>query len=101
MADIQQAGIELTILFYNPNIHPEEEYRLRKDENIRYARQLGISFVDLDYDKDRWFERVRGLEWEPERGARCTACFDMRFERSALYAVEFYGREDGKGIQSR
>ncbi|MCE5388185.1 MAG: epoxyqueuosine reductase QueH [Acidithiobacillus sp.] len=88
MADIQQAGIELTILFYNPNIHPEEEYRLRKDENIRYARQLGISFVDLDYDKDRWFERVRGLEWEPERGARCTACFDMRFERSALYAVE-------------
>ncbi len=41
-----------------------------------------------DYDKDNWFERVKGLEDEPERGARCTECFDMRFERSALFAKE-------------
>ncbi len=88
MADIQRTGVSLTILFYNPNIHPEDEYRLRKEENIRYASKLGIPFVDLDYDKDNWFDRVRGLEWEPERGIRCTACFDMRFERAALYAAE-------------
>jgi predicted adenine nucleotide alpha hydrolase (AANH) superfamily ATPase len=88
MADIQAAGISLTILFYNPNIHPQAEYELRKEENIRYAKELGLPFIDLDYDKDEWFTRVRGLEWEPERGERCTACFDMRFERSALYAVE-------------
>ncbi|MBU2753089.1 epoxyqueuosine reductase QueH [Acidithiobacillus sp. CV18-2] len=88
MADMQSAGIALTILFYNPNIHPLAEYELRKEENIRYAEKLGLPFIDLDYDKDNWFERVKGLEWEPERGARCTACFDMRFERSALYAVE-------------
>ncbi|MEY2343240.1 epoxyqueuosine reductase QueH [Acidithiobacillus sp. IBUN Pt1247-S3] len=88
MADIQQAGIDITILFYNPNIHPQAEYELRKEENIRYAEKLGLSFIDLDYDKDNWFERAKGLEWEPERGERCTACFDMRFERSALYAVE-------------
>ena len=47
-----------------------------------------IPFVDADYDTDNWFKRVKGLEWEPERGARCTACFDMRFERTALYAHE-------------
>ncbi|WP_248886393.1 epoxyqueuosine reductase QueH [Acidithiobacillus acidisediminis] len=88
MADIQRAGIDLTILFYNPNIHPQAEYTLRKEENIRYAEKLDLPFIDLDYDKDNWFERVKGLEWEPERGARCSACFDMRFERSALYAVE-------------
>jgi len=88
MDDILAAGIRFTVLFYNPNIHPEAEYLLRKEENIRYAQKLGVEFIDLDYDKDRWFTRVRGLEWEPERGARCTACFDMRFERSALYAVE-------------
>ncbi len=88
MADIQKAGIALTILFYNPNIHPETEYLLRKEENVRYAEKLGLPFVDLDYERDHWFTRVRGLEWEPERGKRCTACFDMRFERSALYAVE-------------
>ena len=47
-----------------------------------------MGFVDADYDSDNWFERVRGLEMEPERGARCTVCFDMRFERTALYAAE-------------
>jgi predicted adenine nucleotide alpha hydrolase (AANH) superfamily ATPase len=88
MDDIRKAGIELTVLFYNQNIHPQAEYALRKEENIRYAEALGVPFIDLDYDKDNWFARVKGLEWEPERGERCTACFDMRFERSALYAAE-------------
>jgi len=88
MDDILAAGIRFTVLFYNPNIHPLAEYELRKEENVRYAQQLGVPFVDLDYDKENWFERVKGLEWEPERGTRCTACFDMRFERSALYAAE-------------
>ncbi len=88
MDDIRAADIDFTVLFYNPNIHPQAEYALRKEENIRYAEQLGVPFVDLDYDKDNWFSRVQGLEWEPERGERCTACFDMRFERSALYAAE-------------
>lgn len=88
MLGMTEAGIDYTILFYNPNIHPRDEYELRKSENKRYADKLGVPFVDLDYDKDNWFARVKGLEWEPERGARCTVCFDMRFERSALYAVE-------------
>lgn len=81
-------GLDLTILFYNPNIHPRREYELRKDENIRFAREHGIPFVDADYDTDNWFARTRGMEWEPERGRRCTSCFDMRFERAALYAHE-------------
>lgn len=88
MQEMQRSGIELTVLFYNPNIQPRVEYELRKSENKRFADSLGIAFVDLDYDQDNWFKRVKGLENEPERGARCTACFDLRFERSALYAVE-------------
>ena len=82
------SGLELTIFFYNPNIHPREEYDLRKEENIRFAERMGIPFIDADYDSTNWFQRVRGLEWEPERGKRCTECFDMRFERTALYAHE-------------
>ena len=82
------SGIETTLFFYNPNIHPRSEYELRKEENIRYAEKLGMGFVDADYDSDNWFVRVCGLEQEPERGARCTVCFDMRFERTALYAAE-------------
>lgn len=80
--------IPFTILFYNPNIHPKKEYEIRKNENIRFANKHDIPFVDLDYDTDNWFDRTKGMEHEPERGIRCTACFDMRFERTALYAYE-------------
>ena len=82
------SGLELTILFYNPNIHPKKEYELRKNENIKYAEKLGIPFIDCDYDVQNWFERAKGMELEPERGIRCTMCFDMRFDRTALYAYE-------------
>lgn len=88
MSEMTRSGIDYTLLFYNPNIHPQKEYLLRKAENMRYADQLGVPFIDLDYDTDRWFARTKGLEYAPERGERCTVCFDMRFERSALYAVE-------------
>lgn len=82
------SGINYTIYFYNPNIHPKKEYELRKDENIRFAQKVGVPFVDADYDRDNWFARTKGMEQEPERGARCTMCFDMRFERTALFAHE-------------
>ena len=81
-------GIELTIFFYNPNIHPKKEYEIRKNENIRFAEKMGIPFVDADYDVQDWFARAKGMEREPERGVRCTMCFDMRFVRTALYAHE-------------
>ena len=88
MLAVQASGIKQTVFFYNPNIHPVEEYELRKDENKRFCDKLKLPFIDADYDQDNWFERVEGLENEPERGKRCTVCFDMRFERTALYARE-------------
>ena len=88
MEAVAASDIDTTVYFYNPNIHPIEEYEIRKEENKRYCDKLGFKFIDADYDKDNWFERIKGLEDEPERGARCTQCFDMRFERSALYAHE-------------
>ena len=80
------SDIDFTIYFYNPNIHPLKEYELRKEENIRFAEKYNIPFVDADYDADNWYARAKGMEHEPERGIRCTMCFDMRFERTALYA---------------
>ncbi len=88
MEAVAASGIDTTVYFYNPNIHPIEEYELRKEENKRYCEALNFKFIDADYDKDNWFDRVKGLEDEPERGERCTKCFDMRFERSALFAHE-------------
>jgi predicted adenine nucleotide alpha hydrolase (AANH) superfamily ATPase len=88
MEALLASGIDFSIFFYNPNIHPVQEYEIRKQENIEFANKHQIPFIDADYDKDNWFLRVKGMEWEPERGKRCTACFDMRFERTALYAFE-------------
>ena len=88
MEAVAASDIDTTVYFYNPNIHPIEEYELRKEENKRYCEALDFKFIDADYDKDNWFDRIKGLEDEPERGQRCTKCFDMRFERSALFAHE-------------
>ena len=88
MEALLASGIDYTIYFYNPNIHPLKEYEIRKNENIRFAEQHGVPFIDADYDVDNWFARAKGMEYEPERGIRCTMCFDMRFERTALYAHE-------------
>lgn len=88
MERLLASGIDYTIFFYNPNIHPLKEYEIRKNENIRFAEKHNVPFIDADYDRDEWFKRAKGMENEPERGIRCTMCFDMRFERSALYAYE-------------
>ena len=81
-------GERPTLFYYNPNIFPDEEYLKRKAECIRYAQLLGLSFVDTDYDHARWLEAVRGLEGEPERGARCLQCFKLRLTVTAMYAAD-------------
>lgn len=88
MEALLASDIDYTIYFYNPNIHPLKEYEIRKEENIKFAEQHNVPFIDADYDVDNWFERAKGMEYEPERGIRCSMCFDMRFERTALYAYE-------------
>ncbi|MCS6738758.1 epoxyqueuosine reductase QueH [Acinetobacter baumannii] len=88
MESLIESNINFSIFFYNPNIHPVKEYLIRKEENIRFAEKYNIPFIDADYDTDNWFARAKGMENEPERGIRCTMCFDMRFERTALYAYE-------------
>ena len=86
MLRLKESGVNYTIYFYNPNIHPRREYILRKEENLEFARKYDIPFIDDDYDTRNWFDRVKGQEWEPERGKRCSSCFDMRFYKTAEYA---------------
>src|SRR3546814_11803946 len=76
MEAMQASGIDYSIFFYNPNIHPVKEYEIRKQENIRFAEQHGIEFIDADYAMDHWFDRVKGLYTSPERATRCQVCFD-------------------------
>lgn len=79
---------KVVVFFYNPNIHPRKEYEIRKEENKSFCKKLGIEFIDVDYDVEEWYKRMKGMEFDPERGRRCTECFDMRMERTALYAHE-------------
>ncbi|HOW58624.1 MAG TPA: epoxyqueuosine reductase QueH [Candidatus Omnitrophota bacterium] len=79
-------GMEPTVFFYNPNIYPAEEYRRRKEEVIRYAEKIKVPFVDEDPDPEQWMKTVQGYENAPERGERCTLCFEMRLGKTAAYA---------------
>lgn len=83
---LAQEKRDFAVLFYNPNIHPVAEYEKRLKENERYCQSVGVEFIALEYDPERWFECVKGLENEPERGKRCSACFAMRLKRAAGYA---------------
>lgn len=88
MEALLESGLEVTLFFYNPNIHPRSEYLLRKEENKLFAKKLGIAFVDGDYLPNQWLEDVKGLESEPERGQRCSLCFTLRLEETARSASE-------------
>jgi len=75
-----------TVLFYNPNIHPEEEYLLRKRTLTAFLKKMGVAFIDSDYDPHTWFAATTGMEEEPQRGKRCTLCFQIRLNYSAKFA---------------
>ena len=81
-------GEKLTGFFYDPNIHPYSEYRLRYLDVQRSCKKLGIDLLEGEYDFETWMDAVRGLEKEPEKGARCEVCFDRRFDVSAHKALE-------------
>ena len=83
-----QNGLHPTVFFSNSNIFPFGEYELRKAEITRYAEGMGLRVIDDDYNHSGWLECTRGLECEPERGARCLECFKFRLLRAARYASE-------------
>jgi len=79
---------KLTGFFYDPNIHPYSEYKLRYLDVKRSCKKLGIDLLEGEYDFEAWMQAVRGLENEPEKGSRCEVCFDRRFDVSARKALE-------------
>jgi predicted adenine nucleotide alpha hydrolase (AANH) superfamily ATPase len=79
---------EIVGYFYDPNIHPEEEFELRWIETKRVCDDLGIECIKGDYELERWLNAVKGYENEPERGERCTICHDLRLSKSAQVAKQ-------------
>lgn len=82
----------VTVLYYNPNIYPEEEFRRRADEQKRLIEALPskhpVRFIEGRFDSREFYDAVRGLEHIPEGGERCRACFRLRLEETARIAAE-------------
>jgi len=83
---------DITIIYYNPNIEPYDEYKLRKEEEVRFIKEFKtknrLDMIDCDYDNDKYHEIVSGLEDAPEGGIRCHKCYRLRLEYSAKKAKE-------------
>ena len=78
---------EVFLSYYNPNIQPREEYDLRLENQLKVLERMpGVTLVPCGYDGGAYDEAVRGLEDEPEGGARCTECFKLRLDFAAREA---------------
>ncbi len=83
---------KITVLYYNPNISPQQEYEKRKAEQIRLINQMpfknSVGFLDCDYDSNEFFAVAKGYEDCREGGERCFRCYALRLERTAALAAE-------------
>lgn len=85
---------DITVLYYNPNIFPEEEYDLRLSEQKRLINEMNreygsdIKLCTFPYDHSEFLEYVKGLENEPEGGARCAKCFELRLKKTKELALK-------------
>ena len=88
---------DITVLFYNPNLYPEEEYDKRAEEEKKLIGRMNeklsesgreIKLVVSDFDSREFYEKVKGLESCKEGGERCLKCFELRLEKAAKYAKE-------------
>ena len=79
---------DFIVLFYNPNIFPNDEYVKRMNEQIRYCDELGVKYAVGEWNHDDWKRAVAGFENEPERGKRCDLCFAYRFAYARDFAIK-------------
>ena len=76
------------VFFYNPNIYPFKEYKIRKNELENYCKNINVDFFDGEYDIKTFYDSIKGLENEPEKGKRCSVCFYIRLLKTAQFAKD-------------
>jgi len=74
--------------FYDPNIHPYSEFKLRSLDTERICKKLGVEYIEGKYNYEEWLRAVSGKENEPEKGKRCSICFDFSLEETAKFATK-------------
>jgi predicted adenine nucleotide alpha hydrolase (AANH) superfamily ATPase len=83
-----QERYDVTVYFYNPNIHPEDEYRLRLEEMRLICRGYGVPLLEGEYALKSWWGRIEPYRTLPEKSERCWECYRIRLEETARKAVE-------------
>ena len=83
---LKDSGYDVIVHFYNPNIHPEEEYQKRLEAQHTLCKHFDCKLVEGEYNPDEYYSFVKGFENEPERGLRCDKCFELRLQKTAEYA---------------
>lgn len=85
---LRETDFEPIVFFFNPNIHPKEEYDRRLAELIRYTKKQKIELIIEEENPQNWFDFIKGYENEPEKGLRCHKCFEYRLMKTAQKAKE-------------
>lgn len=85
---LRENGFEPAVYFFNPNIYPESEYHRRLGELVRYCGKKDIELIIEPEEHLNWLDYVKGLENEPEKGARCLKCFEYRLLHAAKKSAE-------------
>ena len=88
IALLKKEGYYPIIYFDNPNIYPYEEYKIRKNELIKYCKKYNLEYYQNDYANEKWENFVKGFENEPEKGLRCQKCFYFRLKNTANFAID-------------
>lgn len=82
----------ITILYYNPNIYPKEEYTRRLEEAKKFTNSFKtkypIKFIEANYNEQEYYDSIKGLEYEGEKSKRCYNCYQLRMNYSAKYAKD-------------
>lgn len=92
---VLESHFDITVIYYNPNIEPEEEYIKRKNEQIKFLQEKNIPLLDIDYNHEEFIKLSLGLENEPEGGKRCSLCINHRLvvtkEKALENNFEYFG----------
>lgn len=85
---LQKLGYEITVYFCNNNFDTEDEYNRRLNAEKTLCEHFNVKLITEPYSPQKFLDYVRGYENEPEGGARCIKCFELRLEDSAKKALE-------------
>lgn len=86
VSSLIDAGYQVVVYFYNPNIYPVEEYQKRLEAERILCKHFNCELVEAEYNPEEFYEAAKGFEQEPERGKRCDKCFELRLKKTAEYA---------------